>query len=182
MGLTKGICWDEPWVLYVSDESVNSTPETLLHYMLTNLDLTKIKKFCNFINSVQRLRAVLHIDILRECSVSLCSEGHKHCCTALSTFLVNRSQVQTKKNMAIIHSSRQENAARFPPLSCLSQEASGPMYCGMEKSQLFCVHGNWKTMMMSSFPWLSTSQVVSTSYLNYFLTFHSLTVRENQAL
>ena len=24
----EGTCWDEPWVLYVSDESLNSTPET----------------------------------------------------------------------------------------------------------------------------------------------------------
>ena len=24
----EGTCYDEPWVLYVSDESLNSTPET----------------------------------------------------------------------------------------------------------------------------------------------------------
>ena len=28
MGLKEGTCWDEHWVLYVSDESLNSTPET----------------------------------------------------------------------------------------------------------------------------------------------------------
>ena len=28
MGMKEGTCWDEYWVLYVSDESVNSTPET----------------------------------------------------------------------------------------------------------------------------------------------------------
>ena len=44
MGIKKGTCWDEHWVLYVSDESLNSTPESLLHYILTNLDLNKIKK------------------------------------------------------------------------------------------------------------------------------------------
>ena len=28
MGIKEGICCDEHWVLYVSDESLNSTPET----------------------------------------------------------------------------------------------------------------------------------------------------------
>ena len=28
MGIKEGTCWDEHWVLYVSDESLNSTPET----------------------------------------------------------------------------------------------------------------------------------------------------------
>ena len=28
MGIKEGICCDEHWMLYVSDESVNSTPET----------------------------------------------------------------------------------------------------------------------------------------------------------
>ena len=28
MGIKDGTCCDEPWVLYVSDESLNSTPET----------------------------------------------------------------------------------------------------------------------------------------------------------
>ena len=27
MGTEEGICWDEHWVLYVSDESWESTPE-----------------------------------------------------------------------------------------------------------------------------------------------------------
>ena len=27
MGIEDGICWDEQWVLYVSDESWESTPE-----------------------------------------------------------------------------------------------------------------------------------------------------------
>ena len=27
MGIKEGICCDEPWVLYVSDELLNSTPE-----------------------------------------------------------------------------------------------------------------------------------------------------------
>ena len=28
MGNKEGICYDEHWVLYVSDESLNSNPET----------------------------------------------------------------------------------------------------------------------------------------------------------
>ena len=28
IGIKKGICWDEHWVLYVNDESLNFTPET----------------------------------------------------------------------------------------------------------------------------------------------------------
>ena len=30
MGIKEGTCWDEPWVSYVSDESLNSTPETII--------------------------------------------------------------------------------------------------------------------------------------------------------
>ena len=30
MGIKEGTCWDEHWVLYVSDESLNSTPETII--------------------------------------------------------------------------------------------------------------------------------------------------------
>jgi len=39
MGIKEGTC-DEHWVLYVSDESLNSTPETL-HWVLTNWNLNK---------------------------------------------------------------------------------------------------------------------------------------------
>ena len=28
MGIKEGNCWDGHWVLYVSDESLNPTPET----------------------------------------------------------------------------------------------------------------------------------------------------------
>ena len=31
--------WDEHWVLYVGDESLDSTLKSLLHYTLTNLDV-----------------------------------------------------------------------------------------------------------------------------------------------
>ena len=41
MGIKKGT-WDEHWVLYVNDESLDSTAERL-YYMLINLDLNKIK-------------------------------------------------------------------------------------------------------------------------------------------
>ena len=30
MGIKEGTCWQEHWVLYVSDESLNSTPETVI--------------------------------------------------------------------------------------------------------------------------------------------------------
>ena len=29
MGIKEGSCWDAHWVLYVSDESLNSPPETI---------------------------------------------------------------------------------------------------------------------------------------------------------
>ena len=45
MDIKEGTCYDEHWVLYVSDEPLNSTPEPLLCYMLTNLDLNKIKNY-----------------------------------------------------------------------------------------------------------------------------------------
>ena len=38
MSIKEGTC-DEHWVLYVSDESVNSIPETNMHCMLTNLNI-----------------------------------------------------------------------------------------------------------------------------------------------
>ena len=40
MDIKEGTC-DEPWVLYVSDESLNSTPETNIALQVR---LTKIKK------------------------------------------------------------------------------------------------------------------------------------------
>ena len=30
MGIKEDTCWDEHWVLYVSDELLNSTPETTI--------------------------------------------------------------------------------------------------------------------------------------------------------
>ena len=41
MGSKKGICFDEHWVLYVSNESLNSTPQTNITCMLTNWNLNK---------------------------------------------------------------------------------------------------------------------------------------------
>lgn len=35
-GIKEGTCYDKYWVLYVTDELLISTPETILHYMLTN--------------------------------------------------------------------------------------------------------------------------------------------------
>ena len=36
MGIKEGTCCDEHWVLYVSDESLNSTPEANIALMLTD--------------------------------------------------------------------------------------------------------------------------------------------------
>ena len=41
MGIKEGTSWEEHWVLGVSDESLNSTPETISHDMSTNLNLNK---------------------------------------------------------------------------------------------------------------------------------------------
>ena len=41
MGIEEGTCWDEHWVLYVSDESRESTPEnkrTLYALYVSQLD------------------------------------------------------------------------------------------------------------------------------------------------
>ena len=37
MNIKEGT-YDESWVLYISEESQNSTTETTLHYMLTKLE------------------------------------------------------------------------------------------------------------------------------------------------
>ena len=51
-GIKEDTCWDEHWVLYTGDESLDSTPKSLLYYMLTNLDVNqKEKKKSNEINS-----------------------------------------------------------------------------------------------------------------------------------
>ena len=43
MGIKEGTCWDGHWVLYVSDESLNSTPETDTT-LYVNLNLNKSLK------------------------------------------------------------------------------------------------------------------------------------------
>ena len=41
MDIKEGTCSDEHWVLYVSDESLNSIPETNIILMLTNWNLNR---------------------------------------------------------------------------------------------------------------------------------------------
>ena len=41
MGIKEGTCWDEHWVLYVSDELLGSSRKPVLYCMLTNLNLNK---------------------------------------------------------------------------------------------------------------------------------------------
>ena len=41
----EGGTWDEDWVFFVLDGSLNSTPQTVFHYKITNLGLNlKINK------------------------------------------------------------------------------------------------------------------------------------------
>ena len=45
MSIKEGACWDEHWVLYVSDGSLNPTPEDIIMtWILTDLDLNLKKK------------------------------------------------------------------------------------------------------------------------------------------
>ena len=43
MGIKEGTCYDEHWVSYVSDESLNSTPETNIALYINYLQL-KLKR------------------------------------------------------------------------------------------------------------------------------------------
>ena len=43
MGIKEGTCCDEYWVLYVNDESLNSTPETNIALMLTKIKIKEKK-------------------------------------------------------------------------------------------------------------------------------------------
>ena len=38
-GIKEDTCWDELWVLYVGDESLILLLKSLVHSMLTNLDI-----------------------------------------------------------------------------------------------------------------------------------------------
>jgi len=53
MGIKEGTCCDEHWVLYVSDESLNSTPETNTTLYLTNLSLN-ISKLNNLKTGIEK--------------------------------------------------------------------------------------------------------------------------------
>ena len=47
VGIEEGSCWDEPWVLSISDEPRESTPKPRAHYthcMLAKLTINSIKK------------------------------------------------------------------------------------------------------------------------------------------
>ena len=43
MGIKEGTCWDEHWVLHVSDESLNSIPEIIITLYVNQLGLNTIK-------------------------------------------------------------------------------------------------------------------------------------------
>ena len=42
-GIKEDICWDEYWVLYIGDESLESTPEIIIA-LYANLDVNLKKK------------------------------------------------------------------------------------------------------------------------------------------
>ena len=47
MGIKEGTCWDDDWVLYVSDESLNCMPEIIITLYVNQLGfkyILKIKK------------------------------------------------------------------------------------------------------------------------------------------
>ena len=48
MGIKEGTCWEEHWVLYVSDESLNSAPEINTTLYVNQLESNFLKK--SFIN------------------------------------------------------------------------------------------------------------------------------------
>ena len=41
MDLKEGACYDKHWVLYISDESLNSTPETNISLYVNQLEFKK---------------------------------------------------------------------------------------------------------------------------------------------
>ena len=51
MDIKEGTCWEEHWVLYVSDESLGSTPEakTTLHVDSLEIKLKKKNRFSIFV-------------------------------------------------------------------------------------------------------------------------------------
>ena len=52
-GIKEDTWWDEHWVLYMGDESLESTPETIIfHYMLTNLDVNFYKWMNEWMNEL----------------------------------------------------------------------------------------------------------------------------------
>ena len=38
MGIKEGTCYDEPWVSYISNESLNSNPETSITLYVNQLE------------------------------------------------------------------------------------------------------------------------------------------------
>ena len=72
--IKEGTCWDEPWVLYVSDESLNLFLKLLLHFMLTNLDLN-FKKEEEEESKLHEVRGFPHLVVS---AASLCLQQRQH--------------------------------------------------------------------------------------------------------
>ena len=49
-GIEEGTCWDEHWVLYVGDETLDSTPKIIIA-LYANLDVNLKNKFKFFLKN-----------------------------------------------------------------------------------------------------------------------------------
>ena len=62
MGFKEGTCYDEPWVLYVSDGSLNPTPETSIALYVIYLKLKlKNNKVIYFFNDFLLYYVIHHM-------------------------------------------------------------------------------------------------------------------------
>ena len=66
MSIKEGTCWGEHWVLYVSAESLGSTPETSTTFNLNLNKETKLleRKRLNKLISVKHLEQCLSLSLL----------------------------------------------------------------------------------------------------------------------
>lgn len=77
MGIKEGTCCDQHWVLYVSDESLNSTPETNTVWYANNLNLNKNlgEKKPQVIETEHRMMVVARGWQVEEMGKWFCSKG-----------------------------------------------------------------------------------------------------------
>ena len=62
IGIKEGTCYDEHWALYVSDESLNSTPETNITLYINELEFKSIlKKSISFNEKQSIIFSIIHL-------------------------------------------------------------------------------------------------------------------------